>query len=86
MLSTIFHIVECIWLLCFFQRLFDAIRTPTTNLFLSDHFGVRAELYVTSRNSAVQGVCSSSSSLGRIAPFLDLEDIDQRIQDFCPAP
>ena len=69
-----------------FQGLFDTKRTPTTNLPLSDHFGVRAELFVTFRCRFLHRICITSTTLGRIRPFLDLEDIDQRLQEFCPAP
>ena len=68
-----------------FQGLFDTIRTPTTNLPLSDHYGVRAELFVTFRRRVIQRLCPTSSTLGRVVPFLNMEDIEQCTQDFCPA-
>ena len=67
-----------------FQGLFDTIRTPTTNLPLSDHFGVRAEILVTFCQCFIHQICITRNTLGRIVPFLDLEDIDQCVQDFCP--
>ena len=68
-----------------FQGLFDTIRTSTTNLPLSDHYGARAELYVGFHRRAVQRLCPTSNTLGRVVPFLNMDDIDQRTQDFCPA-
>ncbi len=63
------------------QRMFDDVTTES-GLPLSDHFGVRA-LLLTGRGDT--RVCCKSNVLGRNVKFLDMEDIDVHIDEFCPA-
>ncbi len=68
-------------LLTLSQRLFDDIRTPS-GLPLSDYQGVRATL-LTRKASRVR--CPRSDVLGRYVDFVELDDVEEQIEQFCPA-
>ncbi len=63
------------------QRILDDITIPP-GIPLSSHFGLRA---VLNFRYGRRCVCPSSDVLGKNIDFIDLDDIDTQIEDFCPA-